>query len=45
MKKGGKVYKVILPDSLEITDRREQQRIVGYKTSMDLEVVNDKEHR
>jgi hypothetical protein len=45
MKKGSKVYKVILPDSLEITDRREQQRIVGYKTSMDLEVVNDKEHR
>ena len=45
MKKGGKTYKVIFPDSLEITDIREQQRIVGYKTSMDLEVVNENEHR
>ena len=45
MKKGGSIYKVILPDSIEIKDLREQQKIVGYKTSMDLEVVNDKEHR
>lgn len=45
MKKGGKTYKVMFPDSLEITDIREQQRIVGYKTSMDLEVVNENEHR
>jgi hypothetical protein len=45
MKKGGAVYRVILPDSLEVTDLREQQNIVGYKASMDLEIVNEKEHR
>ena len=45
MKKGGVIYKVMFPDSLEITDLREQQEIVGYKTSMDLEIVNENEHR
>ena len=35
----GKEYKVRFPDSIEITDKREIQKIVGFSTSIELEVV------
>lgn len=39
LKHNGKDYKVIFPDTLEITDKREIQNIVGFTAQLDLEVV------
>lgn len=37
----GKAYKVRFPASITITDYREMKEIVGYKTTIDLEVLDE----